>query len=419
MQLDHTKQKEPSTILFTHYGSDWIRGSERCLLDLLAHLDRDKFNPIVWCNSKIMVDEVKALGLTAYRSDFSLLLGWHKPHFDIRSFISLVKRGIQLVDRHQVRLLHANSGAPNQWLNLVARARHIPLLAHLHARYPLRDRISLGLHQVPMAVGVSQPVIDSLHQDGMPSCRSRVIANGIDTHRLDQQQNIDLRHQLKLSSGDFLIATTGSLIKRKGIDLIIDAVSGLIEQGVPAKLAVIGDGPERMALQQQARGLGIEKHIHLLGEQSNVVGLLRGSADLFVSGAREEVFGLVLAEAGLAGLPVVAPAVGGIPGVVDDGQTGLLVPAEDARALATAMYQLYRAPALRSRMGLAGHQHVLRHFTIERNVRQFEQLYDTLLHDPAMQTGWFRHWQCRRPLFSGVRRLFALTLGHHLQEIRS
>ena len=409
----------PTPILFTHYGDDWIRGSERCLLDLLTHLDRKRFTPIVWCNSPLLAAQVEALDITVYQAEFSLLFGWQAPRFNFKGFLALLRQGLQLVERHQIKLLHANSGAPNQWLNLIARLRGIPLVAHLHSRYPLRDRITLGLHQLPLAVGVSQPVIDQLRHDGMSAQRSRVISNGIDTQRLKQQTNIDLRQQLQLNNQHFLLATTGSLIQRKGVDLIISAAAQLIKQGLPIHLAVIGDGPERSALEQQAQRLGIRQHIHLLGEQQNVFGLLKESADLFVSGAREEVFGLVLAEAGLAKLPVVAPAVGGIPSVVSHGKTGLLVPAEDVAALASAIQQLYMAPALRRKMGLLGHQHVMEKFTIQHNVEKFQALYQELLQTPSMTPHWYSHWLWLRPLRQCTKQLLKLSFKRPSQEVIS
>jgi len=409
--------QNPSTVLFTHYGDEWIRGSERCLLDLLSHLDHQRFKPIVWCNSAAMANEVRHLDIPLIRSDFPLLLGWQQPRFAVRAFYKLIKQGIQLVDKHGVTLIHANSGAPNQWLNAVARARQLPLLTHLHSRYPLRDRITLGLHQLTMAVGVSQPIIAQLLQDGMSPEHTCVIPNGIDTTRLDQQQRIDLRNMLALDRNDFLIATAGSLIHRKGIDLIIDSIARLIRLGIPAQLVIIGDGPERANLQQQIQRLGIQDRVHMMGEQSNVVGLLRGGVDMFVSAAREEVFGLVLAEAGLARLAVVAPAVGGIPDVVIDGKTGKLVPAENITALTHALYQFYLAPPLREKMGKAGRRHVLANFTIQHNVQQFEQLYSLMLQNPAMHMRWHRHWKLYRSITNISKQLLDLLINKFYREV--
>ena len=403
---------QPVSILFVHYGDDWIRGSERCLLDLLNHLDRRQFKTVLWCNSQVLADEATALGIPVYCSKFSLLLSWQRPLFDIKAFGRLVRQGRKLVATHNIKLIHANSGGPNQWLNFVARAEGIPLVAHLHARYPLRDRLTLGLHQVTMAVAVSEPVAEQLRQDGSRADRIRVIANGIDTNTQDHQPPFDLRNLLNLRSQDFLIVTTGSLIGRKGIDLIIDAVKIMAGRGIPAHLAIIGDGPERTPLEEKVRQLSMNRTIHFLGECTNVAGLLRGGVDLFVSGAREEVFGLAIAEASLAGVAIVAPKVGGIPQVVVDGKTGLLVEPENSNALAEAMDVLYVMPERRQQMGDAGRQHVLNNFTITRNVQNFEELYRQLLSTSASQMHWYSHWQLRYPFWNSAKRLL------HLAKVR-
>lgn len=421
MRYDDVTAKSPDSdgqpvgILFVHYGDDWIRGSERCLLDLLTHLNKEQFTPVLWCNSQILADEASALGIPVYCSKFSLLLGWQRPLFDIKAFGRLVSQGRKLVTTHQIKLIHANSGGPNQWLNFVVRSEGIPLVAHLHARYPLRDRLTLGLHQVAMVVGVSEPVAEQLRQDGSRADRIRVIANGIDADKQDHQLPCDLRTMLGLRIQDFLIVTTGSLIERKGIDLIIDAVEIMAGRGIPARLAIIGDGPERVRLEEQVRQLSMNDTIHFLGERSNVAGLLRGGVDLFVSGAREEVFGLALAEASLAGVAVVAPKVGGIPSVVVDGKTGLLVEPENSNALAEAMDVLYVMPERRRLMGDAGRDHVLNNFTIARNIQSFEELYRQLLNTAASQMRWYSHWQLRYPLLNSAKRLLHLAKARLLK----
>jgi len=153
---------KPAVVLFTHFGEDWIRGSERCLLDLLAHLDRRRFAPVAWCNTTTMEREIAALHVPVHRSRFSILADWGRPKWDVANWLRLVREGKALARRYGVRLLHANSGAPVQWLLPVASARRLPLLAHLHSPYPLRARCTLGLHQVSLAVGVSQGCVAGL-----------------------------------------------------------------------------------------------------------------------------------------------------------------------------------------------------------------------------------------------------------------
>lgn len=403
---------QPSSILFTHYGDNWIRGSERCLLDLISHLDKEKFTAVLWCNQVTMEQEAKKLGIEVYRSDFPLLFGWRTPRFNLRAFSGLIKQALTLIDKHQIKLIHANSAAPCQWLNFAARKRQLPLLCHLHSIYQLRDRLTLGLYQVSMAVGVSRYVLSDLHKDKMPGSRTCVIANGIDSQRLLSQKRVALRDTLAIEPGDFVIATVGSLIQRKGVDLIIAAVAKLIEKKVPVHLLIIGDGPEASNLQQQVKRLSLQHKITLLGEQQNAHGILRGSADLFISAAREEAFGLVFAEASLAKLAIVAPKTGGIPDVVIDGETGILVPGEDIDALADAVYRLYLNPALCHQMGQSGYRHILKNFSSENNCRRFENLYRKMLSCPAADKSRQQNWSIRLSLASACKGILRRGLIH-------
>jgi len=404
-----TNNSKAKTVLFTHYGDNWVRGSERCLLDLLCHLDRIKFRPVVWCNSTAMSNEVSKLKIPVILSNFPKP-GRKNKRFTISNFFRLIKLGIKLIDTYDVKLIHANSGSPNQWLNFVARSRQVPLLTHLHSLYPLRDRVTLGLHHVAMTVGVSNYVINPLLQDGIYTEKVCVIPNGIDTVKMDQQPRIDLRNKLQLDSDNFLIATTGSLIHRKGMDIIISSIHQLINQNVPAHLVIIGDGPEFQNLQNQIQQLGIEDCVHLLGEQTNVAGMLRGGVDLFVSAAREEAFGLVLAEASLAQLAIVATNVGGIPDVVIHEKTGLLTPSEDVTSLTQCINKLYINKEQRKAMGKSGRRLVLDHFTIQHNVNKFEQLYNQLLKNPFMRMHWTSHWQLFKPFIKISKQLLSLAL---------
>lgn len=381
-------QQFPKHILFTHYGDNWIRGSERCLLDLMKHLDKSKYIPVLWCNQPIMAEQARELGIQVHFSDFPILFGWQKPKFNLFGFFKLIKTAGQLITQYNIDLIHANSAAPCQWLSFVAKQRNIPLLCHLHSTYQLRDRLTLGLYQTEMLVGVSEYVVTPFLEDNKPKQQITVINNGIDSERLLKQPIVNLRQYLNIGPGDFVIACLGSLIKRKGVDLLIDATHQLQQNGVPAHLLIIGDGPERNNLSKRAKQLKISDKVSFIGESNNAVGVLRGSADLFVSGAREEAFGLVFSEASLAGLAIVAPNIGGIPSVVTDQHTGLLYEKENLNALTQAIQQLYLSPTRCVSMAKAGKQHVLTNFTIEKNCQRFEKLYQQQLNSAKTDTGW-------------------------------
>jgi L-malate glycosyltransferase len=395
MKQYNKQHNKTATILFAHFGGEWIRGSERCLLDLLSHLDKGRFKAIVWCNSETMANELRRMDIDVVQSDFPRLFKLQYYRTPVSKYYGVVRKAIELIDQHDIKLIHANSSIPTQFLNFVARARNIPLISHLHSRNSMSDRVSNGLHQVSMAVGVSQPVIDQLMQDGMPREHTCVIANGIDTDAFMRQPTVNFRKTLKLSATDFVIATTGSLIRRKGIDIIIDAMPSLRQLGIPVKLMIIGEGPEMQNLQQQSKRLGVAESVMFLGERNDVSGLLRGGVNLYVSAPREEAFGLALAEASLAELAVIAPDTGGIKQVIIDGKTGRLFPAGDASILRDEIVNLYRCAQLRNQMGKAGRQHIYDNLTIQHNVERFHQLYTTVLNAPSMHLKWHSRWQWR------------------------
>lgn len=381
-------------LLYVHYGEEWIRGSERCLLDLLAHLDRAQYRPVVWSNSRTLLSTVKALEVETEYSPFTLLGGWETPRMDIRASWRLYQEGCRLLQKHQITLVHCNSGAPCQWMVPAARTAGVPLLAHLHARYQARDRYSLLLHQVSLAIGVSQPVIAGLLADGMPAHRCRVIPNGIDAARLAAHPAIDIRARFAIAPEQLMLLSVGSLIRRKGMDLLIDAVAQLQGNGLSVALVIVGAGEEQAALADQIARLHLQQQVFLAGEDGQAGSWLQGGADVFISGAREEVFGLVLAEAGWAGLPVIAPDVGGIAEVVLDHDSGLLVPADDVQALADKIRELHENPGLREQLGRQGQARVRAQFSVQRYVADISAAYQDLLRTPKSALHWRDGWRC-------------------------
>ncbi|HEX5387023.1 MAG TPA: glycosyltransferase family 4 protein [Gemmatimonadales bacterium] len=378
----------PVPILFTHYGEDWIRGSERCLLDLLTHIDRARFRPILWCNAAALAREAGALDVPVHQSKFSILLHWTPPRYAIGRYLALVREGRRIVRQHGIRLLHSNSAAPHQWLLPIARGERLPLLAHLHVVYAQRDRFTLGLHQATLAVGVSHGCIDGLLDDGMPRERTRVIYNGVDVDLLARGDERGLRHRLGIPDDAVTLTRVGSLIHRKGVDLMLRAFAELRRTHPNVHLLVVGDGPERPALEALARELGLADTAHFLGLVPSAGAVLRDATDMAVSPARDEGFGLTVIEAAAFGLPIIATNTPGMNEILRDGESGLIVPIEDVAALVRALDVAIRDPALRHRLGAAARATVQERFLISRYVSGFEATYTELLAKPQAELGW-------------------------------
>lgn len=362
-------------ILFVHYGDEWIRGSERCLLDLIKYIDTNQFTPIVWCNSKKLKTEVERLNVTCITSKFNILLGWNKSRFNILNTFKLIYLGMHIIKKWHVDIIHANSGAPNQWMILASYLMRRPLIAHIHSPYIFRDRLTLGLHFVPHMIAVSQCVAKQFLNDGRLPENTHIIHNGIDTKCFQKSHNINIHEILNIPSNTFLFACVGSLIARKGVDKILIAFQQFINKKRLAKLLILGDGEERQALEKQAHTLGIAQHVIFFGECNNVNEILTSGVDVLISGAREEAFGLVFAEAGAAKLPVIAPNIDGIPEVVIQNQTGILYPANDLNAFSKAMRFLYEHPSECLRLGKNGFSRTNKLFTITKNVENITKIY--------------------------------------------
>jgi glycosyltransferase involved in cell wall biosynthesis len=167
-----------------------------------------------------------------------------------------------------------------------------------------------------------------------------------------------------------VVGTAGRVTDQKGFDVLLDAIARLPD----VQLVVVGGGPGLPDLVARAEALGIADRIEFTGWVENSRDHLT-RFDLYAQPSRFEAQGVAIAEAMFAELAVVATGVGGIPDVVADGETGILVPSEDPDALARAIAELIDDPARRAEMGRAGRRRAVERFTAEGMVAGFERLY--------------------------------------------
>ncbi len=184
--------------------------------------------------------------------------------------------------------------------------------------------------------------------------------------------------------GLFRIACVAGLRDYKGHRWLVEACATLTGRGVPLHCVLVGDGPERRAIEAQVAASGLRERVQLLGNQpqDRICALIEES-DVMVLPSVVTAKGMMdgipvaLMEAMASGLPVVSTRVSGIPELVQDGRTGLLVPERDAWALADAIHRLFRDPALARRLAARGREHVLEHYNLLRNAERLcEQLVE-------------------------------------------
>ncbi len=285
-------------------------------------------------------------------------------------------------------LLHAHFGTDGLMAMPLARALGIPLVTTLHgheiartrarllasgrlswARYALRrERLMAG---GALFLAVSDALREKAVAQGYPPDRTFTHHLGVDLDRF--------RPQGEPEPG--LILHVGRLVEKKGTAVLIEAMAGL---GPGARLVVIGDGPERKALERGAAGHG--DRVRFLGAlgREDVLAWMRRAWVLAVPSvtARDgdaEGLPTVLVESAACGLPAVGSRHSGIPEAIEDGATGLLVPEGDAAALAGGLREILAAPDLRARMAVAARALAETRFDAARQIDRLEHHYDALV----------------------------------------
>jgi N-acetyl-alpha-D-glucosaminyl L-malate synthase BshA len=167
----------------------------------------------------------------------------------------------------------------------------------------------------------------------------------------------------------------------KRIDAVMH-VFARISRAVPARLLLVGDGPELGTAYRLGRELGISSLVETLGAQEDVIPLL-SAADVFVLPSAQESFGLAALEAMACEVPVVASNVGGLPEVITHGVTGFLHDPEDLDGMSASAVTLLSDPDLHHRVAVAASRRVRDQFSVERVVPMYERYYERMLLSPA------------------------------------
>jgi glycosyltransferase involved in cell wall biosynthesis len=209
---------------------------------------------------------------------------------------------------------------------------------------------------------------------GVDPARIELIHSAVDPEALrPRRPDGELRAELGAAPGEFVLLALASLVRRKGLDVLLEALALLAGRGTQPTLWIAGEGEERAALEQLAGA-----HVRFLGRREDA-GELLAACDALVLPARREGLGVAALQAMAAGRAVIGSAVGGLAEAVVDRECGLLVPAEDPRRLAAAIEELYKDPALRTQLAAAGRARVSQGYLATQMVAAYDELYRRVL----------------------------------------
>jgi glycosyltransferase involved in cell wall biosynthesis len=388
----------------TGTGGPW-----RYLHSILAGLDHTEFEAAVFCDLPGVYEPrpwVQVVGLTEPQtapgenlSAGSSSAAVHpKPVSTVRSWVPKSVRMLagfrkealllaRLFRAHPVDLLHTQltgcevSSIAAKWAGL----RTVIGTFHVDSTYDLyRERNGLTHRSLEVvsnqcldvAIAVSHDTKrDWVRRTRMAARRVVPIHNGIDTERFRRRHpRAEARQHLGLPTDALIVGGLGRLDEAKGFTYLIDAAAALAAEFPSLMVVIAGQGELRKSLEAQAERLGIGQRVRFLGFMSDVQMVL-DAVDVFAFPSVCETLGYALLEAMATELPAVGARVGGIPEVIVDGQTGLIVPPRRPDRLAVALAQLLRSEHTRRDFGIAGRNRVSRYFREDDMVRRTVALY--------------------------------------------
>jgi glycosyltransferase involved in cell wall biosynthesis len=361
------------------YFSDapWFGGAEKYLLLLAAGLNREEFRPELIMNRNPRLEAFAASMAGAGVPVHEVSLDMPRSPAGIPHFITLLRR-------LRPSILHCN--LPGPWssqyslvapLARLAGVRHVVTTEHLPMVPPFaKGRLlrGFGSSWVERVITVSEDNVGYLGEyHGVPRERIRVVRIGVPEPARGESAGI--REKLGISKEDFLCVMIGSLEERKGHARAFDALAAL---PASVKLLIAGVGQEERALRAKAVSLGLGRRVHFLGYRADVDALL-SECDALVLTSTLEATPYVIIEAMASGLPVVASNVYGIPEIVRDGETGILVDPGARDEIVRAISILARDRDRVARMGRAARKRYEEMFRIDRCVEETQAVYRDLL----------------------------------------
>jgi len=207
----------------------------------------------------------------------------------------------------------------------------------------------------------------------------RLVPNGIDLARFTPRApSPSLRAGLGVPPSSPVVLSIGRFVAEKGHRHLLEAAARIERTRAGVHWALVGAGELEEPLRRQARGLGLESQVHFIGWRDDVPDVL-AVGDVFVLPSENEGFGRVVVEAMAMARAVVATAVGGVPEIVRDGETGILVPPAAPAALADAVRSLLDDPARAARLGAAGRARAESRFSLTAHVDAVERVYAEVL----------------------------------------
>lgn len=352
-----------------------IGGAEQVIYNLIENTDKSKYDLSIIC----LDQPIGPFGRKLQERGYKITSFNRKPGFDM----SLIRDIRHYVKSHDVDVLHCHQYTPYIYGLLGAAFTKAKVVFTEHGRFYPDERKFKRVLLNPFlnlftdyVTAISSATRDALVEfENFPREKIRIIYNGIDDSRYVLHEDKSLRQSLGIKEGALILGTVARLDPIKNQKMMIKALK-IIQQNYPETfLLIIGDGPERGKLESLASQLNLSSRVLFTGFKEDVHQYLN-IMDIFLLTSFSEGTAVTLLEAMASGLPCIVTNVGGNPEIVQDGETGFVIPSDDEKALSEKICILFSNIDLMKRMGKAGRKRFEDNFTVDRMVSAYEAMYD-------------------------------------------
>jgi glycosyltransferase involved in cell wall biosynthesis len=362
--------KRKYTVLHTEWSDGW-GGQEHRILNEMLGMQRRGHRVLLATRAHAQIAErARKAGIEVFTLPFA-------GKFDLRTIVPLSR----LAKRERVDIVNTHSGNDSWSGGLAAKFAGITLVRTRHLNIPLKRSWHNFVHELPACiVTCGETMRTQLQQEcGFEPERLASIPTGVDFEQFAPNKTREqMRAELGYGVAEWLILMVGVIREVKRHDVALQAFARVYQKHPQARLLLAGDGPKRGDTEALAKELGIADAVRFLGHRNDVPDLMAASDCSLLTSRSEGVPQAVTQALGL-GLPTVATAVGGVPELVIDGQTGLLAPSGDDAALAAALNRLIEQPALAKTLSDAARAHARGQYSLNAMLDATEALYARVL----------------------------------------
>ena len=369
-------------------GSSAYGGGERYLELLCDRLDRARYRVLLICPEPgPFVGRMKEHGVETHLVHLA-------PLFNPLALWRLTR----LLARERVTILQTHGARANFYGRVAGRLAGVPVIVStVHNSLKDYEVRSLRRWLYTFLLRLTLPLVhriicvsDANRRDLIDECpaaeaKTQTVYNGVDLSAFPSQPDRQkVRQEFGITQGPVLV-TIARLTEQKGHRYLLQALPSLIETWPQLCCLFVGEGELHDALHRMAIDLGVERVCRFVGVREDIADIL-AAADLFVLPSLSEGFPFVLLEALAMGCPVVASRVNGVPELIEDHKTGLLVPPRNPLALAKAIRDVLSDPTAASRMGVKGRALVQERFTVDRMVANTTAIFDAAMQDAGVRS---------------------------------